>query len=194
MPLRKIFDYMETATSRVKSAARLDAGAPLQFGDESGDEVSVRLDASRSPSELVVEDENNNSERLRIPINGGDVRIDGLASTLQAGGVNDYDPRTDIAAGEAQELDVTGLNGSLADRQDPTAHASDHAQGGRDEILAEDLAAETTDTALALSPDGNGGAQWAEASGVAKENSQNYLVRTTSFGDVPLDAWPGGGA
>ena len=45
----------------------------------------------------------------------------------------------DHSAGGADELNVTGLSGDLADRQDPKNHADRHEQGGPDEIDATGL-------------------------------------------------------
>jgi hypothetical protein len=137
----------------VDSLVRIRDGARARFGDDGGDEVSIRLDTSTNPSALVVEDENNTTEQVRLPI-GKD-----LAATLAAGGANDYDPRADIQNGEPQEMSVQGLSGDLADAQDPKDHAGDHSQGGGDEITVENLGTGSNDTGAVVKPDGNGGLQ-----------------------------------
>lgn len=59
--------------------------------------------------------------------------------------------------GGGDEISVAGLSGLLADGQTPLAHAASHFNGGADELDIEDFATSSIDTTLVLSPDGGGG-------------------------------------
>lgn len=132
MPLNKTLQRLV-----VTGFSRLRAGVKARFGDDGGDEVSVRLDTSRNPSELVFEDENNNTDALRLPI-GSDI-----ATELENGG--------------RHEMNVGGLSGDLADRQNTKTHESRHRRGGADELEISDLDASsgTTDDAVLVNSDGS---------------------------------------
>lgn len=134
----------------VTSVARLRSGVKARFGDRGGDEISVRLDASRTPTELVFEDENNDADVLRLPI-GSDI-----ATELENGGVH--------------ELNLGGLSGDLADRQNPKNHESRHRKGGSDEVEVVNLDASTGDSGETVQVQSDGSLQYASVAG--KSNSE----------------------
>jgi len=82
-----------------------------------------------------------------------------LKVTTASTGVPAHSPTHE--AGGADEIDVTGLAGLLADPQTPLAHTSTHQDGGSDELPAETLPTAETDTSLFLRPDGSGGVEFA---------------------------------
>jgi len=90
---------------------------------------------------------------------------DGGADEINVGGLSGTlaDPQTPTAHasthedGGSDEINVGGLSGELADPQPPKAHASTHSDGGSDEITVEDLATGSVNTAHVLKPDGAGG-------------------------------------
>lgn len=76
----------------------------------------------------------------------------------------------DLAAlvqnGGTHEIDVTGLSGDLADRQDPKNHNSKHSAGNEDEIEVIDLASNPVeDAGRVVETDGNGGLVYGESAG-----------------------------
>ena len=133
----------------VTSVARLRSGVKARFGDRGGDEISVRLDTSRTPSELVFYDENNDSDILRLQIG------ENIKSELQSGGIH--------------ELDLSGLSGDLADEQDPVNHAGEHSDGGTDELDAADLAGSKGNDGQVLQTDGSA-TTWSSAAGVGADD------------------------
>ena len=72
------------------------------------------------------------------PIGSDDVQgaIDELGVLIAgvSGGFADHAPRHE--AGGADQIDVTGLSGLLADSQTPTSHAASHESGGSDAIAS----------------------------------------------------------
>jgi hypothetical protein len=197
MVLRKVIEWVVPDDVRAK------------FGNDG--ERTLRLDTSRAPTELVVADETNGVEQVRLPEN---TDLDG---TLHAGGVHElvvsallnFDAEAVLigtganrpAAGTADRLYIRtdAAGGPVIERDDGAAWnvvastAGALGQGGADELNVESLATAESSSKQSVHADGNGGLTFKEAGGVASENSQGYLVKSTAFGDVPLDAYPGGG-
>ena len=83
--------------------------------------------------------------------------------------------------GGADELNVAGLSGVLADPQTPATHASTHSDGGTDEIIAENLATGSTDVNDVLAPNGSGGLQTLNrVYGTEYNEAENLAVQTTT--------------
>jgi hypothetical protein len=74
----------------VENAARFRQGVRATFGDESSDEVSVRFDGTA----LVIEDETNNAEQLRLPLDEdvADQLAESGAHALAIRRMLDFDP------------------------------------------------------------------------------------------------------
>lgn len=83
---------------------------------------------------------------------------------------------TDHESGGPDELDVTGLSGSLADAQEPTTHQATHQQGGADELQVGSLGTASTDTSQFFGPDGSGGIQLKTAGGLSKSAVQEQAL------------------
>lgn len=132
MALRKILRDLV-----VDNVARFREGVRARFGDDTGDEVSIRFDGTA----LVIQDETNGVEQVRIPLN------DDLADLVQQGGEH--------------EVNVGGLSGTLGDRQNPTAHETRHRAGGADEIRAEYLSHDSViEQGRILTTEGDGTLSW----------------------------------
>lgn len=129
----------------VDNAARFRQGVRATFGDESDDEVSVRFDGTA----LVIEDETNNVEQVRIPLG------DDLATLVESGGQH--------------EINVTGLSGDLATRQNPVNHSGRHSQGGADELDAAELSGANGSDGQALRTDGTS-ATWETPAAIGSDD------------------------
>jgi hypothetical protein len=141
----------------VTGLARIRSGVKARFGDRGGDEISVRLDTSRTPSELVFYDENNDADALRLPI-GSDI-----ATELENGG--------------RHEMNVGGLSGDLADRQNPKKHSSRHVNGGADEIEVVDLDATGGSEGEAVAVNSNGELIYDTVAGKSDNEVQKLAVK-----------------
>jgi hypothetical protein len=121
----------------VDNVARFRQGVRARFGNDTGDEVSIRFDGTA----LVIQDETNGVEQVRIPLN------DDLADLVQQGGEH--------------EINVGGLSGSLGDRQNPVTHETRHRAGGADEINVEYLSHRSViEQGRVLTTDGDGTLSW----------------------------------
>ena len=140
----------------VTSVARLRSGVKARFGDRGGDEISVRLDTSRTPSELVFYDENNDADALRLPIGSN------ISTELEDGGVH--------------ELNLGGLSGDLADRQNPKNHESRHRKGGADELEVVDLDASGGTDGYAPIVQSDGSLAYQAAGGLSRTETKEITV------------------
>jgi len=116
-----------------------------------------------------------------------DIKPIGMGPAPAAHGVTHED-------GGSDELDLTGLEGLLADPQTPLGHHASHESGGSDEIDVtglpgsgsgniEDLPTAEMDDTLVLAPDGAGGVKFrAEAGGtVIPIFSHDFLFTTNGI-------------
>lgn len=182
MVLRKVIEWIVPDDVRAK------------FGND-GDRT-FRLDTTRTPSELVVKDENNAVEQLRLPANTD------LDETLHASGVHElvvsallnFDAETVLigtganrpAAGTANRLYIRtdAAGGPVIERDDGGAWnvvgASPGAlkDGGAAEVDAAELAADSGTDGQVLQTDGTS-ASWAAAQGLGAADSlaQDFVIR-----------------
>jgi hypothetical protein len=110
-----------------------------------------------------------------------DIKPVGMGPAPAAHGVTHQD-------GGSDELDVTGLEGLLADPQTPLGHHTSHELGGSDEVDVtglpgsgsgniEDLTTAEMDDALVLAPDGAGGVEFrAEVGGITDHGALSGLT------------------
>lgn len=101
----------------------------------------------------------------------------------------------ELESGGAQELDLTGMSGTLADPQTPAAHASTHANGQPDEINVAGLNGELADPQppkTHASSHQNGNADEISVAGLsgtlADAQRANVIVETTGPTDLAAGA------
>jgi len=125
-----------------------------------GEDWSVRSDGT----DLIFEEEGTGEIfRVNTGNNFADELESGGSTPIAQGGLNEQDPTahaTEHENGGVDEISVGGLSGDLADAQDPKNHATNHEDGGPDEVTLENLPTGSTDTTLVLKPNGNGGVQF----------------------------------
>lgn len=153
--------------------------------DGSSDSTTVRLETSRTPTELVVEDEVNALDQLRLP------QGDDLNDVLNAGGVHElvvsallnFDAEAVLigtgsnqpAAGTADRLYVRtdAAGGPVVERDDGTswnivgASPGALSDGGAAELDAADLAGSAGTDGQVLQTDG-AATTWANATGIGR--------------------------
>jgi len=123
-------------------------------------------------------------EMLNAPltINNVDADTADVSTLVDGSGVSHSQELEDTGhgakheSGGSDELNVTGLSGSLADAQEPTTHQATHQQGGADELQVGSLGTASTDTSQFFAPDGSGGIQLKTAGGLSKSEVQEQAL------------------
>jgi len=143
MPLRKIYDFVQSAGARFTDDVRHDDDVRVRLGSD--DEFSLRYDSTDDV--VVLRDEPNSTDVIRVP----------AGSTLPA----------ELASSGATPISEGALNA-----QDPTAHAAEHKDGGADELDAAQLAGGLGTNGEFLKTDGSS-ATWAEAGSSTQASTTN---------------------
>jgi len=103
-----------------------------------------------------------------------DMGTNNITNVGNVDGVDVSDHSTRHEDGGADELNVGGLSGELADPQTPKTHASTHYDGGTDELDAADLAGASGTSGQYLKTDGST-ATWADIEAVSDHGNLTGL-------------------